>query len=114
MLSALRQVRSTKLLLLLAAALSFGASFGLHPEPIVPREAGPPGDGTSWNAAAPLPRVAHGCPACLAHRSLSLAPLAGVALPRGPSLPVPAAARESRTGRVAFSQPEGRAPPAAS
>lgn len=112
MLRASRDARPIRLLLLIAAIFAVAGSFGLHPEPLGAEE-NPlaSADRPEWDAGVSAADASHGCMACLAHRSVSLAGLVvfvpasdatHVATPTAPVEPV----RVLAAGTV-----DGRAPP---
>lgn len=106
MLRACRAARWVPIVLFAAALLTVAGSFGLHPEPV--SEPGAP----EWSAGASESAGAHGCLACLAHRSISVvgasvfAPAAAVAVAAAAPAPVRALSLFAAPGI------DGRAPPA--
>jgi len=110
MLAACRATRLGRILLLTAALFAVVGSFGLHPEPLG-EEAVAGSSAPEWSGRAIADAASHGCPACLAHRSVSVAGLAVFVpashAPRPVPVPLP-------TGTLALSSPstvDGRAPP---
>lgn len=116
MLSACRAARSGRILLLAAALLAVAGSFGLHPEPGIEGREGREGRLASsvapeWNAGVSADAVAHGCLACLAHRSVSLAGLAVFVPASNASHPAPPAVPVEPVRVLAARTVDGRAPP---
>jgi hypothetical protein len=112
---ALRRGRGARTVLLMTAVLAAGSSFGLHPEPFRSAVLSAEEDrGPALNTAAHPGRIAHGCLACLAHRSLSLPQLSAVVLQGGPGLHLGAACADRSVGRLVFAEHDGRAPPSLS
>jgi len=107
MLRRLRRARGAHVLLGLAALLTIGAAFGLHPEPGGASPVLP--DGISKAAAA---TASHGCLACLTHDAALAPPLSGLYLDAGPAASAPLGPEALFTGRSAGRDLSGRSPPA--
>jgi len=107
MLRRLRRSRGTHVLLGLAALLTIGAAFGLHPEPGGASPVLP--DGISQAAAA---TASHGCLACLTHGAALASPFSGLHLAAAPAAPAPLVPETLLAGRLAGRDLSGRSPPA--
>jgi len=106
MLRRLRRARAAHVLLGLAALLTVGASFGLHPEPGGSPRALPDGISTAAPASP-----SHGCLACLTHGAALASPSLGLLLAAAPVAPAPLALEPLLAGRLAGRDLSGRSPP---
>lgn len=110
MLSACRAARLGRLLLLTAALFAVVGSFGLHPEPLG-EEAVAGSSAPEWTGGAPGESASHGCPACLAHRSVSLSSLAAYVPASDATHATPPAPAVDPVRVFASRTVDGRAPP---
>lgn len=124
MLRLIQSARLARALMLAAGVLVVTGSFGLHPEPAVALSAAaaPMGMGmdmgmdigAAWSADSPQSATSHDCPACLTHRPVSIARLAGVPLHTETRFAALGAPEVSRPTSRAARHYKDRAPPAVS
>jgi hypothetical protein len=118
MLRLIQSVRLARALMLATGVLVVIGSFGLHPEPGAGGAAlsrvSAAAEGAAWSADAPKSTNSHDCPACLTHRPVSIARLAGVPLHTETRLASLAAPEVRRPTSQAARPYKDRAPPAVS
>ena len=118
MLRLIQSARLARALMLATGVLVVTGSFGLHPEPGAGGAALSPvsaaARGAAWSAEAPKSTTSHACPACLTHRPVSIARLAGVLLHTETRFAALAAPEVDRPTSQPDRPYKDRAPPAVS